>query len=146
MCELTDFTAIHTPPFQTEKIQVETALTRLEKTAKRLGDMTLAGEIKTAFAYAHPFLKVVGDVAMAWMHLWRATIALPKLEKLAGSTAPEAIRDKAGKNKALAYYDGLLKTAEYFIRAMLPVTLGKMDSILSANSSVVDMHAKSFGG
>jgi len=125
---------------------LENALTRLGETAKRLGDMTPAGEIKTAFAYAHPFLEVVGDVCMAWMHLWRAAIALPKLEKLAGSTAPEAIRDKAGKNKAVAFYDGLLKTAEYFIEAILPVTMGKMDSIRSANSSVVDMHTKSFGG
>ena len=85
-------------------------------------------------------------MAMAWMHLWRSSIALPKLKELAGSTSPEVILDKTGKNKEVAFYDGLLKTAEYFINAMLPVTMGKMDSILSANSSVVDMHAKSFGG
>ncbi len=53
---------------------------------------------------------------------------------------------KADKNREVAYYDGLLKTAEYFIQSMLPLTIGKMDAIMATNSSVVDMHQKSFGG
>jgi hypothetical protein len=125
---------------------VESALSRLGKTAKHLGDMTLSGEIKTTFAYAHPFLEVVGDECMAWMHLWRAAVALPKLEKLAGDTSPQVILQKADKNKEVAFYDGVLKTAAYFIHSMLPVTMGKMDAIMATNSSVVDMHHKSFGG
>jgi hypothetical protein len=125
---------------------VDTALTRLRETAKHLGDMTLSGDIKAAFAYAHPFLEVVGDVCMAWMHLWRAGVALPKLEKLAGGSSPKVILEKADKNKEMAFYDGLLKTAAYFIQSMLPVTMGKMDAIMATNSSVVDMHHKSFGG
>jgi hypothetical protein len=125
---------------------VESALARLGETARHLGDKTLSGEIKTAFAYAHPFLEVVGDVCMAWMHLWRAAAASPRLEKLTGGRSPEVIEEMAERNKDVAFYDGQLKTAEYFISAMLPVTMGKMNSILSANSSVVDMHAKSFGG
>jgi hypothetical protein len=125
---------------------VEDALALLEETAKYIGDMALSAEIKTAFAYAHPFLEVVGDMCMAWMHLWRATAAGPRLEKLAGGRSPEAIGQMAEKNKDVAFYDGQLKTAEYFISAMLPVAMGKMQSILTANSSVVNMHAKSFGG
>jgi alkylation response protein AidB-like acyl-CoA dehydrogenase len=125
---------------------VQGAITRLDQTAKRLNEITLCGEVKTAFAYAHPFLEVVGDVSMAWMHLWRATVAAPKLEKLAGGSSPEAIGQMAEKNKEVAFYDGLLKTAEYFVLAVLPVTMGKMDAIIAADSSVVDMHAKSFGG
>jgi alkylation response protein AidB-like acyl-CoA dehydrogenase len=125
---------------------VEDALARLEETAKYIGDIALSDEIKTAFAYAHPLLEVVGDVCMAWMHLWRAAVASPRLEKLTGGRSPEVIGQMVEKNKDVAFYDGQLKTAEYFISAMLPVTMGKMNSILSANSSVVDMHAKSFGG
>ncbi len=45
----------------------------------------------------------------------------------------------------MAYYDGIVITAEYFINAMLPITMGKMDAILTANNSVVKMHTKSFG-
>ncbi|UCG08666.1 MAG: acyl-CoA dehydrogenase, partial [Desulfobacterales bacterium] len=125
---------------------VENALTRLSDTANHLGAIILLPGFKTAFAYAHPLLEVVGDVSMAWMHLWRAAVALPKLETIAGSSSPEVILEKADKNKEVAFYDGLLKTAEYFIQSMLPVTMGKMDAIMAANSSLVDMHQKSFGG
>jgi alkylation response protein AidB-like acyl-CoA dehydrogenase len=125
---------------------VEIALTRLGETARRLADITMAVDVKTAFAYAHPLLEVVGDVCMAWMHLWRASIALPKLENLVGGSSPEAILERADKNKEVAYYDGIVKTAQYFINAMLPITMGKMNSIIAANNSVVKMHAKSFGG
>jgi hypothetical protein len=83
---------------------------------------------------------------MAWMHLWRASIALPKLENLVGGSSPEAILERADKNKEVAYYDGIVKTAQYFINAMLPITMGKMNSIIAANNSVVKMHAKSCGG
>jgi alkylation response protein AidB-like acyl-CoA dehydrogenase len=48
---------------------VENALTRLADTANHLGAITQSPGFKTGFAYAHPFLEVVGDVAMAWMHL-----------------------------------------------------------------------------
>jgi hypothetical protein len=82
---------------------------------------------------------------MAWMHLWRATVAAPRLEKLADGGSPTVIQALAEKNKEAAYYDGLLKTAVYFVRTMLPITMGKMDSIMAADSSAVDMHAKSFG-
>ena len=125
---------------------VEAALARLKDTAEHLSDLARSEKIKSAFAYAHPFLDVVGDVCMAWMHLWRAAAAVPRLEKLTGGGSPEVIGEMADKNKEVAFYDGQLKTAEYFITAMLPVTMGKMKSILTANSSVVDMHAKSFGG
>jgi hypothetical protein len=52
----------------------------------------------------------------------------------------------AAINKEVAFYDGQLKTAEYFIQAVLPVTMGKMDSILAANSSMIQIHSKSLGG
>ena len=125
---------------------VQSALSRLTETAGRLSEISSSGDVKTAFAYAHPFLEVVGDVCMAWMHLWRATVAAPCLEKLAAGASPGDIAQMAGKNKAVAFYDGQLKTAEYFIRAILPVTMGKMESIIAANNSLVNINSKSFGG
>jgi len=125
--------------------RVENALAQLGNTAKHLGDMMMANKRKTAFVFAHPFLEVVGDVIMAWMHLWRAVTAVPCLEKIVGTSFQEIDGEMATKNKEVAFYDGLLKTSDYFIKTMLPVTMGKMDSILSASSSAVDMHATSFG-
>jgi hypothetical protein len=79
------------------------------------------------------------------MHLRRAAVAAPKLEKLTDGGSPEVIEEMAEKNKEVAFYDGLLKTAEHFIRTLLPVTRGKMEAIIAADSSAVDIHVKSFG-
>ena len=69
-----------------------------------------------------------------------------RLEKLAGSADEEAIQSKVVKNKDAAFYDGQLKAAEFFINAMLPVTMGKMNAIAAPHPAAIDIHEKSFGG
>jgi len=126
--------------------RVETALNRLGELAMYMGKTAASEKVKTAFADAMPFMMVMGDVLLAWMHLWRAVTAAPKLKKAVGSLDDAARLEKAEKNKDAAFYDGQLRTAQYFIYSVLPGTLGKMDAILTANSAPVQMHEKSFGG
>lgn len=125
---------------------VEKALGRLGEIAMHLGKTAVSGDLKLAFAYAHPFLEVVGDVIVTWMLLWRAAAAVPKLETLAGSADADAIRSKVAKNKDAAFYDGQLKTAEFFIHCLLPATMGKMNAIAASNPAAIDIDEKSFGG
>jgi hypothetical protein len=88
----------------------------------------------------------MGDVIMAWMLLWRATVALPQLEKLLEGLSDEERRKKIASHKNAAFYHGQIQTAAYFINSLLPVTLGKMDAILAADPSVVQMPEAAFGG
>jgi hypothetical protein len=125
---------------------VEQAVHRLSEVAIHLGNTVLSPEVKVAFAYAHPFLEVVGDVIMAWMHLWRASVAAPKLEKLAGGNDAAKVQDKIAKHKEAAYYDGQIKTAEFYILTLLPAAMGKMNAIETANPAAVNIHENSFGG
>ena len=126
--------------------RVETDLNRLSEVAMHISKTAYSRDMKLAFAYAHPFMEVVGDVIMAWMLLWRAEAAVPRLEKLAGSADEEAIQSMVAKNKDAAFYDGQLKAAEFFISAMLPVTIGKMNAIAAPTPAAIDIHEKSFGG
>jgi alkylation response protein AidB-like acyl-CoA dehydrogenase len=126
--------------------RVETALNRLSEVAMQISKTAYSRDVKLAFAYAHPFMEVVGDVIMAWMLLWRAATAAPWLEKLAGSADETAIQSKVAKNKDAAFYDGQLKAAEFFINAVLPVTMGKMDAIAAPHPAAIDIHERSFGG
>jgi hypothetical protein len=87
----------------------------------------------------------MGDVCMAWMHLWRASAALPRLEKVAKSSDVDVIRETVSKNKDAAFYDGQLKTAEYFIRAVLPITMGRLNAIAGTCAAAVEIHENSFG-
>jgi alkylation response protein AidB-like acyl-CoA dehydrogenase len=126
--------------------RVEKALNRLAEIALQISKTAISKDMRLAMAYAHPFMEVVGDVVMAWMLLWRATVAVPKLEKLAGSLDAAAIQAKVAKNKEAAFYDGQLKAAEFYIHAMLPATIGKMNAIAIPNPAAIDIHERSFGG
>jgi alkylation response protein AidB-like acyl-CoA dehydrogenase len=111
----------------------ETAVNRLAELSVIIGKKAGSAEFKTAFAHATPFLNVTGDVIMAWMLLWRAQIAATKL---AGGPA----------QKDEAFYKGQLKSADFFINTVLPVTLGSMDSIAKGSTAAVEIDEASFGG
>jgi alkylation response protein AidB-like acyl-CoA dehydrogenase len=112
---------------------VESAVNRLGEVAMHLGAAAMSDKILTAFAHAHPFLEVCGDVVMAWMLLWRARIALERL-----AAGP--------KEKDALFYEGQIKSAEFFVQTLLPVTFGKMNAILAAGSAAVDIPEDAFGG
>jgi len=79
------------------------------------------------------------------MHLWRASIAAPKLAKKVGSLDKAAVAAKALKNKDAAFYAGQIESARFFIHTLLPEAYGKMDAILEGNSCVEDILDVSFG-
>jgi len=113
--------------------KLENALNQLGETALHLGKKGVSAEFKTAFAHAFPFLETMGDVTMAWMLLWRASIAAEKL-------------NNGAKKKDVNFYEGQLKTAEFFIQTVIPVTHGKMDSIKESSGAAVTISEASFGG
>jgi alkylation response protein AidB-like acyl-CoA dehydrogenase len=111
---------------------VETAVNRLGEAALHMGKTAMSAEFKTAFAFAHPFLMAMGDVIMAWMHLWRASVALTKLD--------------GAKKKDKDFYDGQIQTARYYIHSQLPATLGQFDAILTSDAAAVEISDAAFGG
>jgi hypothetical protein len=116
-----------------DAVRVEKTVNRLGEVALHLGQTAMSAKVLYAFAYAHPFLDVSGDVVLAWLHLWRATVAVAALEK-------------GAKKKDAAFYEGQIKSAEFFIHTVLPVTNGKMKAILETNGAIVDIAEAGFGG
>jgi hypothetical protein len=112
--------------------KLEEAANKLGQVAMHMGAMAMSEKVLTAFALANPFLDVCGDVVMAWMLLWRALVSAGQLED--------------AKKKDRAYYEGQIKSAEYFLTSVLPITLGKMDVCLAGNAAVVEISEDSFGG
>jgi alkylation response protein AidB-like acyl-CoA dehydrogenase len=113
--------------------RIERALIRLEEVARHLGMTAMYGKLPVAAAHAHPFLEVCGDVIVGWMLLWRARIAA---EALATGAKP----------KDEAFYDGQIRSAEFYAQNMLPIILGKMEVILSGSSVTVDIPEEAFAG
>jgi hypothetical protein len=113
--------------------KLEAALNKLGDVALHLGKAAMSPQVMAAFAHAYPFMEVSGDVVMSWQLLWRATIAAEKL-------------DNGAKKKDATFYEGQLKSAEFFANSILPVTLGKMNAILATSSEAVDISEDAFGG
>jgi len=113
--------------------KLEIAINKLGEVGMHIGAQAMSPQVMNAFAFANSFMEVTGDVIMAWMLLWRASIAAEKIEK-------------GARKKDLAYYKGQIKSAEFFVYSILPVTMGKMDTILAGNDAVVKISEDSFGG
>lgn len=126
--------------------KLETAVNRLGETAMHIGKTAMSADFKVAFSFASPFLDVMGDVIVAWMLLWRAVVARPALDELIDGANGEELEKLIEKNKNAAFYAGQIKSAEYFIEAILPVTLGRMNAIESNSKAIVDIPEPSFGG
>lgn len=125
--------AKETDGLETLAADAETAVKRLTELAGIIGKRAASAEFKTAFAHATPFLNVTGDVIVAWMLLWRAQVAATKLASGAAK-------------KDIAFYKGQIKSAEFFIDTVIPVTLGSMDSIIKGGAAAVEIDEESFGG
>lgn len=113
--------------------RTEEAVNRLGEVAGILGKKAMSEEIKTAFAHSWLFLDVIGDVLLAWMLLWRAQTAA---EKLAGKV----------RKKDEAFYNGQIKTAEFFMRTVLPLSFGKLESIADGSGAAVEIEDAGLGG
>ncbi|MFZ5564108.1 MAG: acyl-CoA dehydrogenase [Thermodesulfobacteriota bacterium] len=111
---------------------VEKAIGKLGEVAMAIGKTAMSEKVLDAFGSATPFLEVTGDVVMAWMHLWRATVAANALNK--GGI----------KDKDKAFYQGQVKTAQFFIQTLLPTAVGKMNGVKAFSSAVMEMPEEAF--
>lgn len=67
---------------------------------------------------------------MAWMLLWRATIAARRLEK--------------AKKKDKSFYEGIIKSLQFYVETQLPITLGGFNALMSTSSAAVDIDETMF--
>ena len=110
---------------------VEVFFTQYTETAQHLASLSQSDKILEAFAFSHPFMEVTGDLVMAWMLLWRASLAAPKIGK---------------KKKDTAFYQGQVQTARFFINTILPITRGRLYAIGKGDAVAVEMEEAAFGG
>ena len=114
--------------------KVEAAVNKLGEVMLDIGQAAMAMDTRMrAFAHAYSFMEVCGDVVFAWLLLGRATRAAKNLEN-------------GARKKDVAFYEGQIKSAEFFAYSVLPVSTGKMNVILAADTAVIDISEDAFGG
>lgn len=112
--------------------KVEGALNKLGEVAMKIGKTAMSEKVLTAFAFSYPFMEVTGDVMMAWMLLWRAKVSVEALT--------------SAKKKDVPFYEGQIKSLQYFCNTVLPTTHGKMKAILTMDGAAVEIDEASFIG
>ncbi len=115
----------------TEKL--EAINKRLGEAATHLGKAMMEGQIANAMAFSYTFMEASGDAVMAWMLLWRASIASQQLAK-------------GAKKKDEKFFEGQIKSAEFFVNNILPLTNGKIETIMGSCYSALEIDDESFGG
>ncbi len=114
--------------------KVQAVINKLGEVAFHLGSTAMSEKVLDAFASATPFLEAAGDTIMACMHIWRA------------SAAQKALSSGKAKKKDIPFYQGQVKTAQFFIESILPVTMGKMESLGKLTDSIMAMPEDAFIG
>ncbi len=107
------------------------------------------GKFMIPIANAQPFLQLVGNVSLAWLHLWMAGVAEGKLQQLyraKGIAADDkkAIRDLPSEDKEIAFYQGKVFGAEYYIKNVLPGAKAYAEAIKKEDLSIMKINDASF--
>ncbi|WP_299976896.1 acyl-CoA dehydrogenase [Desulfobacula sp.] len=118
------------PRLKKQAVKVEEAINKLAEVAIHMGQTAMSEKVLHAFANAHPFQDATGDATIAWMLLWRATIAVQKLEK--------------AKKKDKPFYEGIIKSLQFYVETQLPVTLGRFNALMNTSSAAVDIDDNMF--
>ncbi|OQY52797.1 MAG: acyl-CoA dehydrogenase [Desulfobacteraceae bacterium 4572_89] len=120
------------PGLEKETAKVEEAINKLAEVAIHMGQTAMSKKVLAAFANAHPFQDATGDTTMAWLLLWRATIAAQKLEK--------------AKKKDKPFYQGVIKSLQFYVQTQLPITLGRFAALMNTSSIAVEIEDNMFPG
>lgn len=111
---------------------LEKQVEELGVTAMAIGKAAMSEKYASAFANAHPFLMATGDIALGWMHLWRALKAANAL-------------DNNPKQKDRVFYEGIITTARFYIETILPVTAGRMAAVQALSDAALMVEDAAFG-
>jgi len=118
------------PELEKLAVKVEESINKLAEVAVHMGQTAMSEKALNAFANALPFQDATGDVTMAWMLLWRATIAVQKLEK--------------AKKKDNPFYEGIIKSLQFYVDTQLPITIGRFNALMNTSSAALDIDESMF--
>jgi len=107
------------------------------------------GKFLVPVGNAYPFLMMMGKIVCAWLLFWQAGIAQEKLGALCkakgvNAADPFALAPFLKENKDAAFYDGKVKSAQYFIKNVLPEVDAVVKAIKSEDLSMMEIADEGF--
>ncbi|HPS87104.1 MAG TPA: acyl-CoA dehydrogenase [Spirochaetota bacterium] len=107
------------------------------------------GKFMIPITNAYPFLNLVGCVSLAWLHLWMAGVAEEKLQAIYKAkgidpTDKKALKALPAEDKEVAFYQGKVFSAEYYIKNILPTSKSYAEAIRKEDMSLMKIDDASF--
>ena len=118
------------PELEKYAIKIEEAMNKLAEVSIHMGQTAMSAKVLNAFANAHPFQDATGDITMAWMLLWRANIAIKKMD--------------TAKHKDIPFYSGITKSLQFFVETLLPITMGRLNALMNTSGAAMEMEDNMF--
>ncbi|MFH2060219.1 MAG: acyl-CoA dehydrogenase [Pseudomonadota bacterium] len=119
-----------TPELEKHAMKIEEAMNKLAEVSIHMGQTAMSAKVLNAFANAHPFQDATGDITMAWMLLWRANIAIKKMD--------------TAKRKDIPFYRGIIKSLQFFVETLLPITMGRLNALMNVSGAAMEMDDNMF--
>ena len=119
----------------------------LQDALQHVGSLVGKGKVKEGFLEATPLLEIFGDVLLGWFHLWQAEVAHERLSAAlgeAGATSEEDRKALVRKNPEVAFLDGKIRSARYYIGRLLPAVQGKVAGLKNVETSPLELLDEAF--
>jgi hypothetical protein len=116
---------------------------QLEGVTMSFAGQQMSGDIDYPLLSATPYLRMFGNVVIAWQLLEQAVVAHRALEKLCeeqGASDADSKRALLAENAKAQFYDNKLNTAAFFITNMLSENDWIAAAIGSGDRSALEMH------
>ncbi|NLA41972.1 MAG: acyl-CoA dehydrogenase [Smithella sp.] len=99
--------------------------------------------------YAKPYLTIFGDLIVGWLLMQAAEIAINKLNVIYAEAGVEKAEMKqmelAKERTDVAFYQGKVASAMFFISNVLPTVKTRCESIMRGDKSAINLNEESFG-
>ena len=127
---------------------VKNAKDNMVKAATHLTGLFTNGQVPEAFLSATPFLDIVGETLLGWIHLGQLVIAEKKLNEIFESKNAKTDDEKMSlikEDKESAFYSGKVHSAKFFITKILPIQEAKVKTLMDDEFSALEIDDLSFG-
>jgi len=104
------------------------------------------GKFLHLFTNATPLQQAMFMLVIAWMHLWALAIAAPKMKEIIGDLKGADREMIINENSEAAFYSGRILSAQFYIDSEFPKYFGKIEAILSGDTSVIKATDAQFTG
>ncbi len=128
--------------------KVKKAKANIIEAAEHFRAMIADGRVPEAFTNATPFLDMMGDTILGWMHVWQLAIAHRKFTELCSekkATTPEERSRLIQENAEAAFYSGKIHSAQFFLNKILPIQEGKFLALKNADVSPLEIEDCAYG-